>query len=211
MGKKKNISTRKILYVILAILVAIPYLGFVGLKMWYDNKIEKIANAKFIIVDKESMSLKLFDYTGSVLNSYGISCGKNLGDKQKRGDLKTPEGIFHITEIEESSTWEHDFKDGKGKIEGAYGPWFLRLEVPGHKGIGIHGTHKPESIGTRDTEGCIRLRNEDVVELKDKDNIGMVVIVLPSYGDLSVFEKDSLNQIIPNMVLSQIPNENQEM
>lgn len=71
------------MYVILAILVAIPYLGFVGLKMWYDNKIEKIANAKFIIVDKESMSLKLFDYTGSVLNSYGISCGKNLGDKQK--------------------------------------------------------------------------------------------------------------------------------
>jgi len=193
METKKKKSPSNILYIILAILIIIPYLGFVGLKIWYDNKVDKIANAKFIIVDKESMTLKLFDYTGNVLNSYGISCGKKFGNKQEKGDSKTPEGIFHITEIEESSTWEHDFKDGKGEIEGAYGPWFLRLEVPGHKGIGIHGTHKPESIGTRDTEGCIRLRNEDIAELKEKVNVGMVVIVLPSYGDLSVFDNDSLN------------------
>ena len=142
------------------------------------------------------MTLKLFDYTGNILNIYGISCGKNLGNKQKIGDLKTPEGVFHISEIEDASTWGHDFKDGKGKIEGAYGPWFLRLEIPGHKGIGIHGTHKPESIGTRDTEGCIRLNNKDIADLKDKVNIGMVVIVMPSYGDLSATQLDSLEQML---------------
>lgn len=180
---------------LLIILVIIPYCGLYGLKMWYDHKIDKIANARFIIVDKESLYLKLYDYTGSEVNSYGISCGKNLGNKGVIGDLKTPEGIFHITEIEEASSWGHDFKDGKGRIEGAYGPWFLRLEVPGHKGIGIHGTHKPESIGTRDTEGCIRLKNEDIADLKTKVNIGMVVIVLPSLGDLSVSQKDSLSQM----------------
>ena len=183
------------MYVLLAILVIIPYLGLLGVKMWYDHKIDKIYNARFIIVDKDALSLKLYDYTGSELNSYGISCGKNLGDKRVIGELRTPEGVFHITEIEEASTWGHDFKDGKGKIEGAYGPWFLRLEVPGHKGIGIHGTHKPESIGTRDTEGCIRLSNEDIADLKTKVNIGMVVIILPSLGDLSASQKDSLFQI----------------
>ena len=192
---KQNITTRKILYVLLAILVIIPYLGLIGIKMWYNHEIDKISNARFIIVDKETLSLKLYDYTGSELNSYGISCGKKLGNKRVIGDLKTPEGVFHITEIEEASTWGHDFKDGKGKIEGAYGPWFLRLEVPGHKGIGIHGTHKPESIGTRDTEGCIRLKNEDISDLKTKVNVGMVVIVLPSLGDLSSSQKDSLYQI----------------
>ena len=193
--RSKNNSTRRSLYVLLAILVIIPYLGLYGVKEWYDYKIDKISNAKFIIVDKGSLSLKLYDYAGSELKSYGISCGKKIGNKKVIGDLKTPEGIFHITEIEEASSWGHDFKDGKGRIEGAYGPWFLRLEVPGHKGIGIHGTHKPESIGTRDTEGCIRLKNEDIEDLKNKVNIGMVVIVLPSLEDLSASQKDSLLQI----------------
>ena len=194
--KKQGNSLRKILFVVLAILVLIPYLGLIGVKLWYENKVDKISNARFIIVDKESMSLKLYDYTGSEIKSYGISCGKKLGDKKVIGDLKTPEGVFHITEIEEASTWGHDFKDGKGKIEGAYGPWFLRLEIPGHKGIGIHGTHKPESIGTRDTEGCIRLKNEDIDDLRKKVNIGMVVIVLPSLGDLSATQIDSLSHIM---------------
>ena len=193
--KKRSSSTRSVLYVILAVLVIVPYLGMIGMKMWYNHKIDKIANARFIVVDKETLSLKLFDYSGSEVNSYGISCGKNPGNKDRIGDLKTPEGIFHITEIEEASTWGHDFKDGKGKIEGAYGPWFLRLEVPGHKGIGIHGTHKPESIGTRDTEGCIRLKNEDIADLKTKVNIGMVVIVLPSMDDLTATRIDSLSKM----------------
>ena len=193
--KKRSSSTRRVLYALLAILVVVPYLGMFGMKMWYNHKIDKIANARFIVVDKETLSLKLFDYSGSEINSYGISCGKNPGNKGRIGDLKTPEGIFHITEIEEASTWGHDFKDGKGKIEGAYGPWFLRLEVPGHKGIGIHGTHKPESIGTRDTEGCIRLKNEDITDLKEKVNIGMVVIVLPSMDDLTATRIDSLSKI----------------
>ena len=193
--KKRSSSTRSVLYVLLAVLVIVPYLGMIGMKMWYNHKIDKIANARFIVVDKETLSLKLFDYSGNEMNSYGISCGKNPGNKDRIGDLKTPEGIFHITEIEEASTWGHDFKDGKGKIEGAYGPWFLRLEVPGHKGIGIHGTHKPESIGTRDTEGCIRLKNEDIADLKTKVNIGMVVIVLPSMDDLTATRIDSLSKI----------------
>lgn len=194
--KKRSSSTRRVLYALLAILVVVPYLGMFGMKIWYNHKIDKIANARFIVVDKETLSLKLFDYSGSEVNSYGISCGKNPGNKDRIGDLKTPEGIFHITEIEDASTWKHDFKDGRGKIEGAYGPWFLRLEVPGHKGIGIHGTHKPESIGTRDTEGCIRLKNEDIADLKNKVNIGMVVIILPSMNDLAVTRIDSLSKNI---------------
>lgn len=192
--KKRSSPAKSVLYALLAFLVIVPYLGMFGIKMWYNHKIDKIANARFIVVDKETLSLKLFDYSGSEINTYGISCGKNPGNKSRIGDLKTPEGIFHITEIEDASTWGHDFKDGKGKIEGAYGPWFLRLEVPEHKGIGIHGTHKPESIGTRDTEGCIRLKNDDIADLKTKVNIGMVVIVLPSMDDLTATRIDSLSR-----------------
>ena len=65
----------------------------------YDNKVEQIANAQFIIVDKESMKLHLYDYQGNVIRSYGISCGRNYGNKLKIGDNTTPEGIFHIIDI----------------------------------------------------------------------------------------------------------------
>ena len=52
-------------------------------------------------------------------------------------------------------------------IKGAYGPWFIRLKTP-WKGIGIHGTHDPDSIGKDITEGCIRLKNSDLLDLKAK-------------------------------------------
>lgn len=197
MGHKKN-SSNWWLRCVLVILIILPYLGLFGVKWMYDNKAEQIANAKFIIVNKETMHLHLIDYQGEEVNSYGISCGKNYGNKQVIGDLKTPEGIFRITDIEDASTWKHDFKDGKGRIEGAYGPWFLRLAVPGHKGIGIHGTHKPESIGTRDTEGCIRLNNDDISDLKKRVNAGTIVVVLPSYADLSAAQKDSISRFLIN-------------
>lgn len=174
-----------LLYALLALAVALPYFGIWICKEWYDNKVKAIDHAALILVNKEDMTLQLVDYRGKTLASYGIACGKRYGDKTQRGDYKTPEGIFHISEIQDASTWKHDFGDGKGEIAGAYGPWFLRLEVPGHKGIGIHGTHKPESIGTRDTEGCIRLHNENLQELKKRVYIGMTVIVLPSLTDLA--------------------------
>ena len=102
-----------------------------------------------------------------VLVEYGIAAGKNKGQKQKSGDMRTPEGDCTVKNVTDARSWSHDFKDGKGVIAGAYGPWFIRLET-GWNGIGIHGTHAPESIGTDVTEGCIRLLNENVDELKRK-------------------------------------------
>ena len=44
----------------------------------------------------------------------------------------------------------------------------------------IHGTNKPETIGTRVSSGCIRLTNEDVVDLYERVKVGAKVIVLPA-------------------------------
>lgn len=151
---------------------------------WYKAQVKSINNASFIVISKEDMNLRLVDYRGREIVKYPIACGINYGNKEKVGDLKTPEGLFHITEIENAKNWKHDFNDGLGEIDGAYGPYFLRLEVPGHKGIGIHGTHKPESIGTRDTEGCIRLNNPDLENLVKKVHVGTAVFITPSYMDV---------------------------
>lgn len=79
------------------------------------------------------------------------------------------------------------FGDGKGEIRGAYGSHFIRLKTPGHCGIGIHGTHDPASIGTRATEGCVRLNNSDLLELVKKYvYVGMPVVILTSEADSAV-------------------------
>ena len=44
----------------------------------------------------------------------------------------------------------------------------------------IHGTNEPGTIGQNVSAGCIRMTNEDVVDLYDRTAIGVKVIMLPS-------------------------------
>ncbi len=43
----------------------------------------------------------------------------------------------------------------------------------------IHGTNNPETIGHQVSSGCIRLTNEDVIDLYDRVKVGAKVVVLP--------------------------------
>ena len=42
----------------------------------------------------------------------------------------------------------------------------------------IHGSNEPESIGERVSSGCIRMTNEDVIDLYDRVPVGAKVVVL---------------------------------
>ena len=139
-------------------------------------------DADFILIKKSEFKLYAVDAKGRIVAEYGCALGLNPGQKEKSGDMKTPDGVFPIDEILDASYWTHDFNDGKGEIPGAYGPWFISLdttELSGERwsGIGIHGTHAPESIGTRASEGCVRLNNADIVKLKQFARVGMKVVI----------------------------------
>lgn len=181
--KKSHCS---IIWFFVVIVIALPYVGFFFAKNHFDKECELIKNAELIIINKQNLTLKMYDYKGNLEMECPIACGKNYGDKKERGDMRTPEGVFHVSDVESAWDWSHDFNDGKGVIDSAYGPWFIRLDTPGHSGMGIHGTHAPESIGTRATEGCIRLKNEDLIKLKDKVHVGMLVIITPSEDDVKL-------------------------
>jgi lipoprotein-anchoring transpeptidase ErfK/SrfK len=43
----------------------------------------------------------------------------------------------------------------------------------------IHGTNAPSTIGGHDSSGCIRMVNEDVMDLYNRARVGTKVIVLP--------------------------------
>jgi len=48
----------------------------------------------------------------------------------------------------------------------------------------IHGTNQPEYIGQAISSGCIRLTNEDVIDLYNRVKIGApVVVIAPGQGD----------------------------
>ena len=148
----------------------------------------EVVNKKncFIVISKPEYRLYVCEVVnGDTLKRvhYPVCVGKNKGQKQKPGDMKTPEctvkNPFIITEIVDASKWTHDFTDGRGEIL-AYGNWFMRLKTPGHTGIGIHGsTNNESSVPGRGSEGCIRLRNDDLNELKAKYAfVGMRVVIL---------------------------------
>lgn len=138
----------------------------------------------FIVISKKDLKLNVYaDIDGDtlLLATFPVCLSLNKGQKEKSGDMKTPESEpgkpFHIKQIQNASTWEHDFGDGRGKIK-AYGNWFLRLETP-FNGIGIHGsTNNEETVPGRASEGCIRLRDKDIIILKENyAYVGMPVII----------------------------------
>jgi lipoprotein-anchoring transpeptidase ErfK/SrfK len=133
-----------------------------------------------VLVDKSEHMLYLYD-GDTLVRKWPCAVGRGgLGQKQRRGDNMTPVGTFRIDEIDDASSWTHDFGDGKGEIAGAYGPWFLSLDTNdlsggAWDGIGIHGTHDPASLGTDASEGCIRLDNRNLEELRRIARVGMLV------------------------------------
>lgn len=133
---------------------------------------------KHIVVDKQALMLYLRENSSTIV-SYPICVGQGIGQKQRRGDHKTPEGNFKIISVEDARGYLHDFHDGKGKVKGAYGNWFLRLNTPQSTHIGIHGTLFPESMGKRESDGCVRMRNEDLDSLQRHVFVGMKVIINP--------------------------------
>jgi len=167
------------------IIFIIPFLLLLGVSYWYYKELETIKYANFIIINKADMTLSQYNYKGELQYKFNVATGKNFGNKIKQGDCKTPEGVFTINEIVDASEWSHDFKDdGLGEINGAYGPYFIRLNVPEQKGIGIHGTHDNTSIGKRVSEGCIRLNNNDLIQLVKNIKNNAVVVITPSIDDV---------------------------
>jgi lipoprotein-anchoring transpeptidase ErfK/SrfK len=53
----------------------------------------------------------------------------------------------------------------------------------------IHGTNEPWKIGTSTSSGCIRMINQDVIDLYARTNIGARVVVLSTQDEPLVAEQ----------------------
>ena len=171
------------------------------------NSLAPMKNRKncFILMSKKDYYLYVYEAQGEgkvkdtvMLARFDCCFGRVKGNKQKRGDMKTPHmktphctlnNPFTISQIQNASSWTHNFGDGRGAIK-AYGNYFLRLVTPGHSGIGIHGsTNNEGSVPGRASEGCIRLRDADIITLaKTYAFQGMKVYIKDEKADDLPFE-----------------------
>lgn len=149
---------------------------------------------KFIVVDKARMKVILYNHYGHEILSYGMACAKNFGTKKKKADSRTPEGFFSVQGVYDSTDWLFTDDNGKtSKVKGQFGPRFIRLAIPSTSQIGIHGTGAPWSIGHRVSHGCIRITNENIMQLVELVEPGMPVIVIPGKRDRKVNREEGNN------------------
>ena len=145
------------------------------------------AKATRIVVDKGTLTLKVYDKSNRLICKFPVAVGRIHGNKRCNGDLKTPEGDFKISgKIQDASEWKKaSTDDGTERVKGGYGPWFIRLDVPDIASVGICGTLNPELVGLRSSSGNIVMRNEDLDSLRNMINEKEIdITIIPGELDL---------------------------
>lgn len=140
-------------------------------------------NLVMLIISKETLRLHAICYNGLLHKSYPVAVGRGYGAKRRLGDLTTPQGMFTIASITNATGATHNFHDGRGEVRGAYGHWFMRIDVPGYPHIGLHGNCNKRSIGTRASLGCVRMYNDQLDELRPRVYPGIRVLITPGKAD----------------------------
>jgi len=137
----------------------------------YDGK----EPAGTIIVDTPNKFLFLVEGHGKALR-YGIGVGR---------PGFTWSGVKQISAKKEWPDWTPPSEmlarrpDLPRHMEGGpQNPLGARAMYLGSTLYRIHGSNEPWTIGTNVSSGCIRMRNEDVIDLYGRVNVGAKVVVL---------------------------------
>jgi murein L,D-transpeptidase YafK len=139
-----------------------------------------------MICQKNMKNMEVYDTsTRQKLFSTSVFTGKNNGDKQREGDLKTPIGAYML---EQKIT----------KLDPFYGPLAITTNYPNiydkvrgktGSGIWIHGLPNDEQ---RDkfTKGCIALDNKKIKKLDKTINIDNSVLLISEHKFKSASKED---------------------
>ncbi len=136
-----------------------------------------------IVVEKDRHTLTVYDHRLRPVSTYRVTTGKKEGDKQREGDLKTPEGIYFFTEYIDGRGLHRRY--GVGALVMDYPNPFDRLKGKGGYGIWLHATDEPERINIpRDTRGCVVTTDEDFLRIKAIVRLRVTPIVVVREAEL---------------------------
>jgi lipoprotein-anchoring transpeptidase ErfK/SrfK len=138
-----------------------------------------------IVVDSDARYLYYVLASGKAIR-YGVTVGE---------DALSFWGVARVGRKEEWPAWvptadiKRRIPDVPDRVEGgAHNPLGARgiYLFQGNRDtlFRIHGTNQPEYIGQAISSGCIRMTNEDVIDLYNRVKMGAIVVVLaPRQGD----------------------------
>ncbi len=141
------------------------------------SNIISVETGYVIVVEKSTQNLFLYHHNNGItklVEVYQCSSGKRKGDKFKRGDLKTPEGIYCFNEM---------FNDAQ--LPSRYGVMALVTNYPnyidrsvkkGGNGIWLHGIDR--DLIPYDSKGCVALNNSDIIHLNQYLRLYQTPIVI---------------------------------
>ena len=139
--------------------------------------------ADSIVVDKSDRKLTLF-YRGDTVKTYEIALGRNpVGDKTRRGDGRTPEGLYYIEGRNPQSKYHLSLRVSY--------PTPTQRARAAQRGISaggdimIHGLPDAfASVGALHrqqdwTEGCVAVTNEEIDEIYRAVPVGSPIEIKP--------------------------------
>ncbi len=151
--------------------------------------------SKILVANKENGRFLVLSTTKEIEKNIPMASGKEKGDKEKQGDLKTPEGLYRL----ESRLDKEQLKNQYPKDFALYGTGAIISNYPNpldllHKktgnGIWIHGTDNEDRISkTFDSRGCFVVPNKEMIELLNQVELDKSILL--SFSD---FDKTKLQQ-----------------
>jgi lipoprotein-anchoring transpeptidase ErfK/SrfK len=142
-----------------------------------DDKEKPEAGKTTVKIDTKTSMLTVIE-DGKLIAAYPVTIGSGktespIGDWKVRGVAKLPDYRHDETLLKkgERSDKFHLLPPGPNNPVGVV--WIALNK----KGIGLHGTSDPDSIGRSASHGCVRLANWDVIRLAEKIIAGVPVAI----------------------------------
>jgi lipoprotein-anchoring transpeptidase ErfK/SrfK len=136
-----------------------------------------------IVVDPHNRFLYLIRKDGQAVR-YGVGVGREglafagTGTVQEKQEWPhwTPTGAMIAREPKRYAKWASGMEGGIGNPLGARALYLFKDGKDTR--YRIHGTTEPDSIGKAVSSGCIRMMNQDVIDLYSRVPLGTKVVVL---------------------------------
>jgi len=153
------------------------------------RKKDSTENPYYIIVYKHDYELKVFDKDGWYATYPIVFGGKDLGDKMKEGDKRTPEGNFKVVLKKIHPEWgpelllDYPNNETLQRFNERKAKGLIPKNAKPGGGIAIHAT-RPQEEWTVDnyynwTDGCISAKYSEMKDLYSYIPVGTPVTIKP--------------------------------
>lgn len=134
----------------------------------------KKAHGTIITVDRVTNELRLFK-NFKLSKKYKVAVGAQ--------GHETPAGTYTINDKQVNPSWHVPLSDWAGSLAGTVVPPGPSNPIKARwmgffDGAGIHGTSDRGSIGSPASHGCVRMLEEDVIDLYDRVPLGATIHVV---------------------------------